>query len=66
MRTPFVILGVLALLVGVVWILQGVNVITGSAMSGSNFWLAAGVVVALVGAGILGFGVRSSPARKPA
>jgi len=66
MRTPFVILGVLALLAGVVWILQGADVLLGSAMSGSTFWLGAGVVLALIGGGLLGLGVRSPAAKKAA
>ncbi len=65
MRTLFVILGVIALLVGVVWILQGANIIMGSVMSGSTFWLAAGAVAAIVGAGLLIVGARPRAASKP-
>ncbi len=64
MRTLFVVIGVIALLVGVVWILQGSDVIMNSAMSGSTFWLAAGVVLAIVGGGLMGVGARSQTPQK--
>ncbi len=66
MRTLFVGLGVIALLVGGVWILQGSNVIMNSAMSGSSFWLGMGIVVALVGVGLVVLGARASGVKKPA
>ena len=66
MRTVFVAIGVIALLVGVVWILQGSDLLMGSVMSGSTFWLGAGVVAALVGLGLLVFGVRTPSAKKAA
>lgn len=66
MRTVFVVLGVLALLVGIVWVLQGSNVIMNSAMSGSTFWLGAGVVLAIVGGGLVGLGARSTAAQRAA
>ncbi len=66
MRTGFVAIGAIALLVGVVWVLQGANILMGSAMSGSAFWLGAGVVAALVGLGLLILGVRAPGAKKAA
>lgn len=66
MRTVFVVLGVLGLLVGIVWILQGSDVILNSAMSGSTFWLGAGVVLAIVGGGLIGLGARSTATQKAA
>ncbi len=66
MRTLFVGLGILALLIGIVWILQGSNVLMGSVMSGSAFWLGVGIVVAIVGLGLVGFGARSPRAKKTA
>ena len=47
------IAGILLLLVGLLWILQGANILGGSAMSGQSQWLYIGIVVALVGAGIV-------------
>ncbi|HYM38531.1 MAG TPA: hypothetical protein VEY12_00095 [Thermoplasmata archaeon] len=66
MKTLFVVLGVLALLVGVVWILQGTDILMGSFMSGNSFWLAAGVVAALLGLGLVALGARAPGAKKPA
>lgn len=45
--------GALLILVGLVWILQGANVIGGSMMSGQSQWLYIGIVAALAGAGIV-------------
>ena len=47
------VIGLLALVVGGVWIGQGANLIPGSSMTGSRMWLVIGVVVALVGAALL-------------
>lgn len=60
MRTLFVAVGIIALLVGIVWVLQGSDVIMGSVMSGSTFWLGTGIVIAAVGVGLVGFGARSA------
>ena len=38
------------ILAGLLWILQGTNVLGGSAMSGKSEWLYIGVAVAIVGA----------------
>ena len=42
--------GLLAILVGVLWTLQGLDVLGGSSMSGSAFWAVVGPLVAVVGA----------------
>ena len=55
--------GVVAVLIGVVWILQGVNVIHGSGMSGHGQFAVLGIVVALFGVWLLS-GLRR-PARQP-
>jgi len=47
------IAGILLLLVGLLWILQGANILGGSVMSGQSQWLYIGIVVALVGAGLV-------------
>jgi hypothetical protein len=44
--------GVLIILAGVIFTLQGVGVIGGSGMSGDSFWAVAGPVIALVGLAI--------------
>jgi hypothetical protein len=41
------------LLVGLVWILQGANVLKGSFMAGQSLWLYIGVAVVIVALGAL-------------
>jgi hypothetical protein len=43
------VLGVLLVLIGAVWTLQGVGVIGGSFMTGSATWLVIGLVCVVVG-----------------
>ena len=56
-RVPFV-LGVVFVLVGIVWTLQGTDVLGGSFMSGDPLWLGIGIVLLVVGAFLLVLGVR--------
>jgi len=55
MRWVWLILGLVAVIAGVVWTLQGFNVLPGSVMSGSRFWAIAGPIVALAGLALIGF-----------
>ncbi|WP_299033536.1 hypothetical protein [uncultured Pseudokineococcus sp.] len=41
--------GVVLVLLGVLFTLQGVGVVGGSPMTGSSFWATAGPIIALVG-----------------
>ena len=45
--------GVLLILVGLVWILQGINVLPGSFMTGQTKWAVIGVITALIGIALL-------------
>ncbi|GAA4256757.1 hypothetical protein GCM10022255_070860 [Dactylosporangium darangshiense] len=58
MRWVLVIVGVLLVLSGAVWTLQGLNVLGGSAMSGATMWAIIGPLVAVVGLVLLISGVR--------
>ena len=58
MRWVWIVLGVLAVLLGIVWTLQGLNILGGSAMSGHIIFTVIGVVVAVVGLVLLGVGAR--------
>jgi len=51
MKGGLVGIGLLMLLVGVIWILQGVNILPGSFMTGDPFW----AVVGLLCVGLGGF-----------
>ncbi len=66
MRILVVVLGVLVLLAGAVWTLQGAGLILGSFMSNDPTWMWIGAVTALVGVGILAFGIRSGRTAKHA
>jgi len=59
MRTIILVgVGVLITLAGVIFTLQGVGVIGGSAMSGVTVWSVAGPVITVVGLAIAGIGLR--------
>jgi hypothetical protein len=65
MRWAWLILGVLAILVGAVWTLQGLNVLKGSAMSGGTMWTIIGIIVAVVGLALVGIGAGVGRKRAP-
>jgi xanthine/uracil permease len=46
---PYLVPGVILALLGIVWTLQGLNVLGGSAMSGSPLWATIGPIVLAVG-----------------
>jgi hypothetical protein len=58
MRTVRAIGGILLMLVGLVWILQGINVLGGSGMSGHGQYAVLGVIVGLIGVWLLQGAVR--------
>ena len=58
MRITLIVISVLLLLMGAVWILQGINIMTGSFMTGEIFWAYAGIVTALIGGGLLWIALR--------
>jgi len=53
MRIALSIAGILCLLVGCVWILQGINILPGSFMTGQTKWAVYGGIVAVAGVGLL-------------
>lgn len=59
MRWIRVVVGVLLLLVGLLWILQGVNVVHGSGMSGHGQYAVLGIIVALIGVWLAQGAIRS-------
>ena len=62
MRVASLILGVIAIVAGGVWILQGSGVLPGSFMTGQRMWLVVGIIVAIVGLALAYNGIRR-PAR---
>jgi hypothetical protein len=47
------IIGVVLVLIGGLWTLQGLNLVGGSSMTGSALWLVIGVVVVIAGLALL-------------
>jgi hypothetical protein len=52
MKLALRFVAVLLFLTGIVWTLQGANVLPGSFMTGQIEWLAAGIACLLVGVGL--------------
>ncbi len=52
------VLAVLLILSGVIWILQGVNILPGSFMTGDPQWAINGAITALIGAALFWFANR--------
>ncbi len=50
---PRVVIGVIAILIGIVWFFQGIGVLHGSFMTGEAIWAVIGVVAVLVGLALL-------------
>jgi uncharacterized Tic20 family protein len=57
-RIVVVIVGVIALIVGVVFAGQGANLIPGSSMTGERMWLYIGLIVAIIGIILIVLGLR--------
>jgi hypothetical protein len=59
MKKPvWIVVGVLLILLGALWGLQGLGVVGGSAMSGKTLWALVGPIVAVVGVVLLVTGLR--------
>ncbi|WFF04129.1 hypothetical protein [Micromonospora sp. WMMD964] len=52
-------LGLLAVVVGAVWTVQGLGYVNGSLMTGERIWAVLGPLVALAGLVVLWLGLRS-------
>jgi hypothetical protein len=53
MRITLNVVGGLCLLVGCIWILQGINILPGSFMTGQIKWAVYGGLLVIVGIGVL-------------
>ena len=56
MRWIWIVLGVLAVLLGIAWTLQGLNILGGSAMSGHLQFTVLGVIVLVSALTLVGVG----------
>ena len=61
MKIALNILGILLVLIGLIWILQGTNVLPGSFMTGQTKWAINGAISAVIGVGFLFFANRRNP-----
>ena len=57
------VLGVLGILVGTVWMLQGIGALPGSFMTGQMFWFWMGLLSAAIGFGLIVLGTRRTSLR---
>ncbi|MES2170588.1 MAG: hypothetical protein V4479_07680 [Actinomycetota bacterium] len=57
-QTTLIAVGAIALVVGLIFFGQGIGLIGGSVMTGSQMWLYIGLVLAIVGIVLLVLGVR--------
>ena len=53
MRIARTVVGIVCLIVGGVWFLQGINILPGSFMTGQTKWAVYGGILLLVGIGLL-------------
>jgi hypothetical protein len=58
LRYVLLIVGGLMVLVGVVWLLQGVGILPGSFMTGQLFWAVMGAIFLVVGGLLVFAGLR--------
>jgi hypothetical protein len=58
MKIALNIIGGLLVMAGLVWFLQGINVLPGSYMTGQPQWALYGTITVVIGAGILLFNNR--------
>ena len=58
MRTGLNVAGVLLVLTGLVWTLQGAGLLGGSFMTGETLWLQIGIACLIVGVGLLALANR--------
>jgi hypothetical protein len=58
MRWVLIVVGIVVVLVGIVWMLQGTNVLGGSVMSGHRRWIVIGAGLDVIGAVLIVLGAR--------
>ena len=60
-----VVVGVVVLLAGLLFMFQGLGAVKGSSMTNSNFWAAAGPIIAACGLALVISGARRRPSDTP-
>jgi hypothetical protein len=59
MKIAMTVIGVILVFIGSVWILQGINILPGSFMSGHIQYFFLGLVIDIIGIALIIFGNRS-------
>jgi hypothetical protein len=60
----FLVAGLLLVLLGTIWALQGLGLLRGSMMTGQSLWLVIGAIAALLGLGLVLWSLKTpSPKR---
>jgi hypothetical protein len=57
-RITLVVFGVIALLLGVLWVAQGLGIMPGTFMSGNRMWFYIGAVLSVAGIVLIVLGLR--------
>jgi hypothetical protein len=65
-RTVTLVIGIVLALLGLLWILQGLDVIGGSGMSGHGIWAVIGLVIGALGVFLVVRTLRTPPVRDDA
>jgi hypothetical protein len=63
MKIVLGIIGIILVIVGVIWFLQGINVLPGSFMTGQTQWAIYGLISFIVGASLLVYAIRRKPSQ---
>lgn len=58
MKKTVMVVSVLVFLAGLVWFLQGINILLGSPMSGTTTWTINGAIAMVLGGGLFWFARR--------
>lgn len=58
-RRVFSVVGVIIAIFGLIWLLQGAGILSGSAMTGSEFWEVVGAITFMVGLVIIPYSLRT-------
>ena len=61
MRWFPVLIGFVLVLLGGLWLLQGVGILGGSVMTGQIFWAIVGLILLIAGIALCAFGLRRRP-----
>jgi hypothetical protein len=64
MKNALKIIGGLLVAIGIVWVLQGLNILPGSFMTGNLFWAWLGAIAIVIGGALLAFGLRRPPPKR--